>query len=454
MSKLFKEFDAVSAKQWKQKIQVDLNGADYNQSLIWQSPEGIDVKPFYHRDEFESGFQPVPGQPTDWSVIQQVFIDDAGIAGRLALDALERGAEGLLFAAERKFDVTTVFRDLELTNVRLYFNFSFLDLEFLNELYTYFSARAVQPYLNVDLIGNLARTGNWFHDLKTDHLILDAIIDQDPGATVIAVNADLYQNAGANMIQQLAYALAHANEYLDHYQNKQELKIQFKIAVGTNYFFEIAKLRALRKLYAALACEYGFTQNCHILVTPSKRNKTLFDYNVNMLRTTTECMSAIAGGADSVCNLPYDAIYHKSNEFGERISRNQLLILKAESYFNAVSNPADGAYYIESLTDQLAAKALELFKELEKGGGFLKLLKEGLIQKKIKESAQKEQERFNSGLLVLLGSNKHPNKNDKMKEALELYPFVKTKARKTLLEPIIERRLTEKYEQERLENEA
>ena len=202
-----------------------------------------------------------------------------------------------------------------------------------------------------------------------------------------------------------------------------------------------------------MASEFGVTETCHIVARPSKRNKTLYDYNINMLRTTTECMSAILGGANTICNLPYDSLYHKSNEFGERISRNQLLILKAESYFDSVSNPADGTYYIESLTSELGEKALEIFKDIESNGGFLSQLKEGIIQRKIKESAAKEQQRFDSGSLVLLGTNKHPNKKDRMKDDLELYPFVKTNVRKTLITPIIEKRLSEKLEQTRLENE-
>ncbi len=151
--------------------------------------------------------------------------------------------------------------------------------------------------------------------------------------------------------------------------------------------------------------------------------------------------------------MPYDALYHKSNEFGERISRNQLLILKHESYLDAVSNPSDGTYYIEDLTDELAEKALQLFKEIEKGGGFLQQLKEGTIQKKIKESAEKEQQLFDSGELKLLGTNYHPNKKDRMKGDLELFPFVKHNPVKTLIVPIIEKRLAEKVEQERISNE-
>ena len=168
---------------------------------------------------------------------------------------------------------------------------------------------------------------------------------------------------------------------------------------------------------------------------------------------TTECMSAILGGADAVANLPYDSLYHKDNEFGDRIARNQLLVLKHESYFDKVNNAADGSYYIETLTEQLAEKALLLFKEIEEKGGFITQLIEGNIQKKISESVAKEQELFDSGKEILLGTNKYPNKNDKMKHDLELYPFLKQNPRKTLITPIIEKRLAEKLEQERLSQE-
>ena len=130
-----------------------------------------------------------------------------------------------------------------------------------------------------------------------------------------------------------------------------------------------------------------------------------------------------------------------------------MLILKNESYFDAVSNPADGSYYIETLTNQLAEKALELFKSIEKGGGLLSQLKEGTLQKKIKESAQKEQDWFDEGKIVLLGTNKYPNKADQMKHDLELFPFVKTNKRKTEIAPIIAKRLSENVEQERLSHE-
>ena len=225
------------------------------------------------------------------------------------------------------------------------------------------------------------------------------------------------------------------------------------LSIGGNYFFEIAKLRAMRQLFATIASEFGHEAGCHIFAVPSRRNKTIYDYNVNMLRTTTECMSAILGGADTISNMPYDALYHKSNEFGDRIARNQLLILKHESYFDKVLNAADGSYYIESITAQLSEKALALFKEIETGGGIVAKLMDGTIQRKIAESAAREQELFDSGKLALIGTNKFPNPQDRMSHELELHPFAPTRTHKTIVSPLIPARLSESIEKTRLNSE-
>ncbi|PKA83811.1 methylmalonyl-CoA mutase [Ulvibacter sp. MAR_2010_11] len=450
---LFDEFQPVSAKQWKQKIQYDLKGADYNEALVWQSNEGIHVKPFYHNDDFKEDFSPVPGHPESWKIGQHVFIDDEVIANRIALDTIARGAEAIVFTSEGPFAIEKVFSGFPFEKTTIYFEWRFLSEEFILQLKQFLSAKKASVFYNIDLIGNLTRSGNWFQNMNRDHEILEVLLQKNPSENILSIDTTGYQNSGANIIQQLAYGLAHANEYLNHFQKNPSLKFNFQFAIGSNYFFEIAKIRAFRRIFAVLAKEYSINETCHLTAFPSKRNKTLYDYNVNMLRTTTECMSAVIGGANTICNLPYDAIYHKSNEFGERISRNQLLILKAESYFDAVSNPADGTYYIESLTTELAEKALALFKEIETAGGFLKLLKESTIQRKISESAQKEQQQFDTGDLILVGTNKYQHPKDLMKENLELFPFLKIKNRKTIIQPIIEKRLAEKVEQERLNNE-
>ncbi|GER59014.1 methylmalonyl-CoA mutase subunit beta [Patiriisocius marinus] len=455
---LFSEFDAVSAKAWKQQIQVDLKGADYNDTLIYKSLEGIHVKPFYHNDETPI-VKPITGHPTEWFIGQEVFIDNEEIASSIAIDSLKRGAQTLVFKADSPFDIDLFFGNIEIENNYFYANFSFLDTDFTNKLLYYFAERNSTLFCNVDPLGKLAATGNWFTNQHKDHEALNSLLKEHPENHIISVDTTLLQNSGATMVQQLAYSLSQANEYLNHFFGNYKggktvpFHITFKVAQGSNYFFEIAKIRALRLLYAALAKEYSVIENCHILATPSTRNKTLYDYNVNMLRSTTECMSAALGGANTIVNTPYDALYHKRNEFGDRISRNQLLILKAESYFGEVSNAADGSYYIESLTNEMAEKALILFKELETKGGFLEGLKEGTILKKIKESAAKEQALFDNGSLVLLGTNKHINKQDMMKDSIELYPFLKQKSGKTLLAPIVTKRLSENIEQERLSHE-
>lgn len=468
MSKpLFDEFEGVSSKAWKQKIQVDLKGADYNDTLIWNTNEGIDVKPFYHSDDFETLPEISASKATAWKICQTIEVQEETKANISARDAIERGAESILFVINSEnISISDLLSNIDLITIDVHLKCNFLSEEFVNKINNVTLSPVEAPNnittIHTDIIGNLARTGNWYSNLKDDHSKFESIVKQ---TNEISIDLSLYQNAGATIVQQLAYGLAHANEYLNHLINSENfshternrsaknLKITFNVSVGSNYFFEIAKLRALRQLWATLASEYDANTDCKIIASPSKRNKTIYDYNVNMLRTTTECMSAVLGGADTICNLPYDVLYHKPNEFGDRISRNQLLVLKNESYFDKVNNPADGAYYIESITEQLAEKALDIFKDIESNRGFLSQLKEGTIQRKIKESAAKEQADFDAEKLVLLGTNKHPNPADKMKNELEISPFLNFEKRKTLIEPIIEKRLSEKLEINRLKDE-
>lgn len=449
--KLFKEFDAVSAKQWKQQIQFELKGADYNETLVWESPEGIKVKPFYHSDEFKAGLN-VSTKASEFKILQNIFVFDVLKSNARAIESLSRGAENIRFTIDKdSVAIETLMANLPTKETTYYFNLSFLSVDYISKLNEFATKNNFDFVLLIDPIGRLAADGNWYQSLEKDFESISQIQSKN-NLPLITIQSNLYQNAGANMVQQLAYTSAHLNEYFNRFDSINN-PITIEVTVGTNYFFEIAKLRALRLLFDTLAEIYNHKLNCKIVVSPTKRNKTIYDYNVNLLRTTTECMSAILGGADAVANLPYDSLYHKDNEFGDRISRNQLLILKNESYFDKVNNPADGTYYIETLTEQLAEKALELFKDIEKNGGLITQLIEGTIQRKINESAQKEQDFFDSGKEILLGTNKYPNKNDKMAHDLELFPFVKTNPRKTLITPIIEKRLAEKLEQERLNSE-
>ena len=451
MSKsLFNDFDTVSSKAWKQKIQADLKGADYNDALIWKTADGIDVKPFYHADEFDKLPEVSDTKATAWKISQAIDVLDIDKANASAKEALKKGAEHIIFNINS--DNIIIKELIAGIDSAIHFNLKEFSIKKVEEISSL--SKAINLTYNNDIISNLGKTGNWYANLKTDY---DVFLHSVQNHNQIYIDLSYYQNAGANNIQQLAYALTHINEYLNYlgYKNipLHTIKIIFNVAVGSNYFFEIAKLRALRQLWTTLAETYNANPNCKITATPSKRNKTIYDYNINMLRTTTECMSAILGGADIIYNQPYNQLFQNSTEFGERISRNQLLILKKESYLNSVNNPSDGSYYIETLTKQLAEKALILFKDVEKNGAILNQLKEGKIQKKITASAKKEQEEFNNNEITLLGTNKHPNPEDKMKNGLEKSPFLKIEKRKTLIQPIIQKRLSEQLEIERLNTE-
>lgn len=448
--KLFDTFEKVSSKEWKQKIQYELKGADYNDTLVWESLEGIKVKPFYHSDDVTTKFP--SGRTKSFSILQNIFVHDVDKSNYRAQETLHRGAESIRFTIENDtIAIENLMQNLPKENASYFFYLPFLSIDFVTKLNQFTAKNDYNFIVQVDPIHQLGKDGNWFDNLPKDFEKLNQISFKT-NTGFLNINSTLYQNAGANMVQQLAYTLAHVNEYFNRIPDLKQ-PITIEVAIGSNYFFEIAKLRALRLLFNTLAREYNPDLECIIIATPTKRNKTLYDYNVNMLRTTTECMSAILGNADYISNFPYDGLYHKDNEFGDRIARNQLLILKHESYFDEVNNASDGSYYIEELTSQLAEKALLLFKEIEAKDGFITQLIEGTIQKKISESATKEQEWFDSGKEILLGTNKYPNKNDKMKHDLELFPFMKHNPRKTLITPIIEKRLAEQVEQERLKNE-
>ncbi|HET8754053.1 MAG TPA: methylmalonyl-CoA mutase family protein, partial [Salinimicrobium sp.] len=216
---LFKEFDEVSAKQWKQKIQFDLKGADYNETLIWKSPDGVDVKPFYHPDETPA---PIPVKtPSKWDICEKIYVASVEKSNKKAREVLQKGAESLWFIIpSEEIDPKMLFLDIDLEKVLIYLDFEFLSPAFFSKLKAYLSGKKHLVHLNLDIIGKLARSGNWFHNLNEDHRLLKEILTDSEGfSTVLSIDASLYQNAGANIPQQLAYSLAHANEYLNYFED-------------------------------------------------------------------------------------------------------------------------------------------------------------------------------------------------------------------------------------------
>lgn len=234
----------------------------------------------------------------------------------------------------------------------------------------------------------------------------------------ICVDISLHQNAGAAIYQQLGIALAKTKELVEAYGAEILNKLIFRIAVGGNYFFEMAKLRAFKIIFNQLSKEYGMDEVPYIFAETSLRNKAVSDNENNLIRSTLELASAMIGGADAVFTNNY--LVNRSTDNSEEISFKQQIVLAYESIINVFEDAANGSYYIEDITKQFAEKSWALFVEIEEAGGYLELLKQGVIQKKIYDHAVQEQQWIEEGKIKLIGVNLYP-KLDVKKSIGDLY---------------------------------
>ncbi|MBO9690920.1 methylmalonyl-CoA mutase family protein [Chryseobacterium sp.] len=241
----------------------------------------------------------------------------------------------------------------------------------------------------------------------------------------ICVDISLHQNAGAAIDQQLGIALAKTKELVEAYGAEILNKLIFRIAVGGNYFFEMAKLRAFKMVFNQLSKEYGLDEVPYIFAETSLRNKAVSDNENNLIRSTLELASAMIGGADAVFSNNY--LVDRSTDNSEEISFKQQIVLAYESIINVFEDASNGSYYVEDITRQFAEKAWNLFVEIEEAGGYLELLKQGVIQKKIYDHAVEEQQWIEEGKIKLIGVNLYP-KLDVKKSAADLYDEKEIKA--------------------------
>ncbi len=451
---LFSEFESVSAKAWKQKIQFDLQGADYNDTLLFQTLEGITIKPFYTQEDLTDSTKNF-SMPKECSLTEKFIISDVIFDNKTIKKAIKRGVQRIYVEINTpSISLKKLFNGLP-SQITYYVRCNFQSISFLEELQLFGLENNLSLYNLTDSIGGLTQNGNWFTNQKKDFEALRISTRCQNFRNVLFVDTTTYQNAGANAIQQVAYALAHANEYIqDLYTTKNipqsEKEIVFEVAIGSNYLMEIAKLRALRIAWYRLAAKYNMTNHCHIIATPSYRNKTVLASHTNSIRTSMECMAAMLGGANSIHNMPADILYKNANDFSRRIATNQLLLLQEEVQLLDTKDPVQGSYIIESLTAQLIDQGLALFKTIQKGGGFITQLQKNTIQKKIKNSSEKEQYLFNKKDIKLIGCNHYFNNKEVTKITLEKSPFPEQKHGKTLFAPIVPRRLAAAIERELL----
>jgi len=407
MEKLFSEFSTLSEQQWKDQIIKDLKGADYN-SLVWHTKNGFDINPFYVAEN-SSNQQPLFSEH-DWDICEPIDVFDERFANHQALQALKKGASGLVFNISKKIDTKILLKDISLYHIYSQFNINNDALHILDDVKNIYGQKnsydgKLKCFVNIDPLHLFAFYGEWHDSLEKDVSILKKLVH-------IPVNGSLYQEAGSTQVNELALTLAHLNEYYNYLNNENLLEnklVQLTSSVGGDFFTEIAKLRALRKLVGLLSASYKTTNPVHLHVQTTKLNKSEKDAYTNLLRSTTEAMSGVIGGAMSISIQGFDEAYSIANEFSSRMAINQQHILKDESYLNKVADMAAGSYYIEQLTDHLAHQAWEKFKELESKGGFIVGLESGLIQTMIANDFEALKENYKNNKAVLIGVNKYPN---------------------------------------------
>ena len=448
---LFEDFDSVTGKQWKHKIQYELNGADYSNTLNFETLEGIKLNPFYSVEHLKKDFDfPINTNTTQVSV--SITFKTVSETNHQALLALQNGAEAIEFIIHKSFDsFGNLFNKIP-EEIPIVINCVCQDSQFIEEICSFLqkSNRQIQVYY--DPISKLATSGNWFKNQVIDFRNLAALLNPGSKSTTLFVDGTHYQNAGANCIQQVAYLVSHALEYFKYIKQNsldfQRIIPTFKVAIGSHFIFEICKIKALRVLWKKVAQANGLSTNCRIVGIPSFRNKTLRDPHNNLVRTTVELMAGALGSVDMLQSIPYDTTFKHSNFESERLALNQLLILKKETDLFSGTDSVKGSYTIENLTYQLYQEAETICNAVSTGGGFVDALLNGTIQRKIRESASKEQGLFDQKKIIAVGTNAFVQNEPLENIQLEKPLFPTSKKNRTLIAPILPVRLSVLLEKE------
>ncbi|NLB67767.1 MAG: methylmalonyl-CoA mutase small subunit, partial [Bacteroidales bacterium] len=403
-NKLFSEFPPVPTEKWEEVIIKDLKGADYDKRLVWRTHEGFNVRPYYRAEDLKNlrymGSRPgcfpfVRGTKKDneWYIHQGIsaFDGDFAKANTEAKVLLTKGLESIGFYLDTtkihtKEDYALLLKGIDLTVVPVSFcGCSIQNIESLAGFLAYVDSlgvdkEAVNAIFDFNPLMTLTTKGYFCEETSFEKLAECVKATQEyKNIRVITVDATTFNGAGASSTQELAFALAEGSEYISRLTDlglstkDVAKKMVFVFSVGSSYFMEIAKFRAARMLWANVVEAYGADSNCakkmKIFAYTSEWNQTVYDSYVNMLRATTEAMSAALAGVDYLEVVPFDFAYQVPGEFSSRIARNIQSILKEESNFNRVVDPAAGSYYVENLTNSLAEAAWKLFTDVESAGG-------------------------------------------------------------------------------------
>ena len=441
--KLFTEFPPVPTEKWEEVITADLKGADYERKLVWKTGEGFNVRPYYRAENLEGikflgsqagEFPYVRGTHAHnrWRVHQTVSVVCPKEANAEALKILNAGVDSLGFCiASADFsaaDLDTLLKDICIEAVEITFcgekTAHVAELVLAKVEKEGIAKEDVRIAFCIDpLVKGLSSKGDFCspNGEKCIARIVELIhkTKEYKHVRIVTVAGQTFGNSGSTIVEELAFTLSAGHDYLVRLMDagldvdQAARKLRFSFSVSSNYFMEIAKFRAARMLWANIVKGYGPAKNCackmHIHAETSRWNQTVYDPYVNMLRGTTEAMSATIAGVHSLEVTPFDTSFENPTEFSKRIARNVELLLKNESHFDQVVDPAGGSYYVENLTQSIAAEAWKLFLEIEQKGGYTEAYKAGLIVERIKASAAAKDKNIATRRQTLLGANQYPN---------------------------------------------
>ena len=493
---LLADFPVISTQAWKDKIIADLKGADFDKKLVWRTPEGFSVQPFYRREDLKGLKTTVsaPGQfpyvrgtrtTNDWSIRQNICAcKNARKANAKALEVLNKGINSLGFCLDKDklsyHFIKTLLNGIAADCIAI--NFTICPCkaaELANILVRYYGrmgydTKHMVGSINVDPIKGMLLKGKALTREQVSAKIAEVVkaAKSLPNYRVVAVNSVILNNSGAYAAQELAYALAWGAEYMTMLTEagvpnyRAANAIRFNMGIGGNYFMEIAKFRAGRLLWAKIVEAYKqpiFTTalrnaaKMNVSAETSRFNMTIFDAYVNLLRSQTETMSAALAGVDEITVTPFDVTYEDPTDFSERIARNQQLLLKEEAHFDKVVDPAAGSYYLENLTASLAAEAWKQFLAIQDAGGMYQMVSEGKVQEAMAANLKARLSDVARRKEVLLGSNQFPNFTEVARKKIK-----KTEAKacgcqgscENALPTLPVARAAEEFEALRLETEA
>ncbi|MCC5908340.1 MAG: hypothetical protein JJU13_19140 [Balneolaceae bacterium] len=439
---LFSEFSPLSKSQWDELITEQVKGKEGREKLNWQTLEGFTVPPYCTREDWVQ-LKTTTGKPLydnrNWRCTEPVFDADPYQANRSVKIGLQSGVETFLIRSiamkgegvlgsdlagiqiQSLDDFNTLIKGIEDEQFELIFDTGLASPAFLAmvQCSAFKPERALFCY---DPFSFVARYGRLPLPEKKIRSFIRQITEVS-SSKIFCANTYFWHHSGATIVQELGITLAVLSEFLASVETKQRRKtagLSFvKMAAGPLYFPEIAKFRAIRLLWSQLLEAYEIESNrpLTILAETTGLNKTVTDPNNNMLRSVTEAMAAITGGADYLAVQPFNSLSEEPDEFSKRISRNVQHILREEAHFDKTADPAAGSYYIETLTDTIGRKAWDFFRQIEKEGGIITALKNGLIQNEIGKSKEGKEKAYHTGDRVLVGTNNYPNTREALPES-------------------------------------